>query len=62
MTGEKNKIFGGKKYNDYKFPKRKRRIPYKSPVVKNYIVVEHDHGYRHDTNDKTSHKERNRKN
>ena len=56
MTGEKNKIFGGKKYNDHKFPKRKRLIAYKSPVIKNYVMVEQEDGHRHDTTNKTSHK------
>ena len=60
MTGEKNKIFGGKKYNDRKFPKRKRLIAYKSPVIGSYVMVEHDHGHRHDTTYKTSHKKGNK--
>ena len=56
VTGEKSEIFGGKKYNDHKFPKRKRRIPYKSPVIGSYVMVEHDHGHRHFTTNKTSNK------
>ena len=45
-----------KKYNDHKFPKRKRLIPYKSPVIGSYVMVEHDHGHRHFTTNKTSNK------
>ncbi len=60
VTGEKNKIYGGKKYNDHKFPKRKRLIAYKSPVIKNYVMVEQEDGHRHITTNKTSHKKGNK--
>jgi hypothetical protein len=61
VTGEKNKKFFKKqKFNDHKFPKRKRLIAYKSPIIHDYVMVEQEDGHRHITTNQTSHKKGNK--